>query len=47
MHLTKEVVQLFTAYCDSSSAVSFQGSATCTQAETIEWVSHPWMTAIF
>lgn len=47
MHFTEEVVQLFTAYYESSSAVSFQVSATCTQAETIEWVSHPRMTAVF
>lgn len=47
MHLTEEVVQLFTAYYDSSSAVSFQVSATSTQAETIQWGSHPWMTAAF
>lgn len=41
MHLTEEVVQLFTTYYQSSSAVSFQVSAIRTNADTIQWVSHP------
>lgn len=36
MHLTEEAVQFFTAYYESSSAVSFQVSATSTQAETTQ-----------
>lgn len=40
MHLTEEVVQLFTAYYKSSSA-------TGTQAETIQWMSHPLIIAVF
>lgn len=47
MQLTEEAVLLFTAYYKSSSAISIWVSATSTQAETIQGVSHPWMIAVF